>query len=77
MPMMSTISSTIRSQPHQGMLTKKFHFQRAREREAVICAAHALQKIPGEATLKLLQDALRAKTKEHHEVLGAAIKALS
>lgn len=61
----------------KGMLTKKFHFQRTREREAVICASFALQKIPGEASLKLLQDALKAKTKEHHEVIIAAIKALS
>ena len=61
----------------KGMLTKKFHFQRAREREAVICASFALQRIPGEASIKLLQDALKAKTKEHHEVINAAIKALS
>ncbi|NVN98333.1 MAG: HEAT repeat domain-containing protein [Geobacteraceae bacterium] len=55
------------------MLTKKFHFQRARERDAVICAAAALPKIPGDEPLKMLSEALKSKTREHHDVLISAI----
>lgn len=59
------------------MLTKKYHFQRAREREAVICAAAALQKIPGDESMRMLNEALRSKAREHHEVLSSAIDRLT
>ncbi len=58
------------------MLTNKFHFNRAGEKEAVICAAAGLQKIPGEESIKLLKEALRAKTRDHHEVIISAIEML-
>lgn len=59
------------------MLTRKFHFQRVREKEAVICAAAGLQRILGDDSLSLLNDALRSKSKEHHEVINNAIQVLT
>lgn len=61
----------------QGMLTKKFLFQKAKEKEAVLCAVAGLQKISGEETLKLLEDALHSKGHEFREVIKNAITVVS
>lgn len=61
----------------QGMLTKKFLFQKNKEKEAVLCAVAGLQKISGEETLKLLEDALHSKGHEFREVIKNAITVVS
>lgn len=57
----------------KSMLTKRFLFQKAKEKEAVICAVAGLQKIPGEETLRLLEEALRSKGQEFRDVISHAI----
>ena len=55
------------------MLSKRFIFNKAKEKDAVICAVAGLQKIPGEETLKILEEALRSKSLEFRDVISHAI----
>lgn len=57
----------------KSMLTKKYLFQRAKEKEAVTCAVAGLEKIPGEESLKLLEEALRSKSSECQDIIQNAI----
>jgi FOG: HEAT repeat len=57
----------------KSMLTKRYLFNKAKEKDAVICAVAGLQKIPGEETLKILEEALRSKSLEFSAVIKNAI----
>jgi hypothetical protein len=57
----------------KSMLTRRYLFQRAKEKEAIICAVAGLGKIPGEETLKLLEEAHRSKSPEGREIIKDAI----
>jgi HEAT repeat protein len=59
------------------MLTKRFLFNKAKEKDAVICAVAGLQKIPGEETLKILEGALRSKSLEFRDIINNAILMVS
>lgn len=61
----------------KSMLTKMYLFQRAKEKEAIICAVAGLQKIPGEETLKLLEEAHRSKSPECRELIKNTILLVS
>jgi hypothetical protein len=55
------------------MLTRRFLFNKAKEKDSVILAVAGLQKIPGKATLQILEEALRSKSNEYSEVINNAI----
>ena len=61
----------------KSMLAKRYLFQKAKEKDAVICAVAGLQKIPGEETLKLLEEAYRSKSPESRELIKNAILTVS
>lgn len=57
----------------KGMLTKKYLFNKVKEKDAVICAVAGLQKIPRDETLKILEEALRTKGLEFRDIISNAI----
>jgi len=57
----------------KSMLTKRYLFNKAKEKDAVICAVAGLQKVPGEETLKILEEALRSKSLEFSSIIKNAI----
>ncbi len=61
----------------KGILTKKYLFNKAKEKDAVICAVAGLQKIPREDTLKILEEALRTKSLEFRDIISNAIIVVS
>jgi len=61
----------------KSMLTRKYLFQRAKEKEAITCAVAGLERIPGEETRKLLEEALRSKSSESQDIIKNAIMTVS
>lgn len=61
----------------KSMLTKLYLFQRAKEKEAITCAVAGLQKIPGDETLKLLEEVLHSRSPECRELIKEAILLVS
>jgi HEAT repeat protein len=57
----------------KSMLTKRYLFNKAKEKDAVICAVAGLQKVPGEETRKILEEALRSKSLEFSSIIKNAI----
>jgi hypothetical protein len=57
----------------KSMLAKRYLFNKAKEKDAVLCAVAGLQKVPGEETLKILEEALRSKSLEFSAVIKNAI----
>lgn len=58
----------------KNMLTKRFLFNKVKEKDSIIYAIAGLQKIPGEATIKLLEEALRSKSPEFRDLISQAIQ---
>jgi HEAT repeat protein len=58
------------------MLTKKFWFNKARERESVVCAVYGLLKVRSAAAVKLLEEARADKGDEAREIITKALEAL-
>lgn len=61
----------------KSMLTRRYLFQRAKEKEAITCAVAGLEKIPGEETLKLLEEAHRSRSPECRDIIKNAIVTVS
>jgi len=61
----------------KSMLTRMYLFQRAKEMEAVTCAVAGLEKIPGQETLKLLEEALRSRSPECRDIIKKTIVTVS
>ncbi len=61
----------------KSMLSKRFLFNRAKEMDAVICASAGLQKIACAESLKILEDALQAKSPEFRDVIRHAIQIIT
>ncbi len=61
----------------KDMLMKKFWFNKAREKESVICAVAGLLKVRSEAAVKLLEEANAVKNDEMREVIAQAIETMT
>ena len=59
------------------MIMKKFWFNKAKEKESVICAVAGLMKIKSEGALSLLEEANAVKGDEIREIINQAIVARS
>jgi HEAT repeat protein len=60
--------------PHfREMLTKKYWFNKAKEKESVICAVAGLSRIMSEEAVKLLEEARAARKDELGELIEAAL----
>lgn len=59
------------------MLMKKFWFNKAKEKESVICAVAGLRKIKTDAALQLLNEASAAKGGEMQGVIAQAIRTIT
>lgn len=55
------------------MLMKKYWFNKAREKESVICAVSGLMKVRGEAAVRMLEEARAVKGDELREIITQAI----
>jgi HEAT repeat protein len=61
----------------RDMLMKKYWFNKAKEKEAVICAVSGLSRIRSEAAVKLLEEARAVKGDETAEIIGQAIEMMT
>ena len=59
------------------MLMKKFWFNKAREKESVICAVAGLVKVRSEAARRLLEEARAVKGDDIREIIDRGIEAIS
>jgi hypothetical protein len=57
----------------KALLLKKYLLTTSKEMESVACALAGLLKIPGEGTLKVLEEGLRVKRSEYRPVISQAI----
>jgi hypothetical protein len=61
----------------KALLLKKYLLTTPKEMDSVVCAVAGLQQIPGEKTMKILEEALRLKRSEYRGVISQAIQLLS